>query len=98
MYKIFCFLNFPLGGLDSMFQMAKNSLRIIDQGVKVLTELSITERLPLPQQSSPPRTIKDITIPMRSVKKLPCMSDTDTMAVGLIPPRAVAVHSFSGGQ
>ena len=79
-------------------QITKNSLRIIDQGVKVLTELSITERLPLPQQSSPPRTMKDITIPMRSVKKLPCMSDTDTMAVGLIPPRAVAVHSFSGGQ
>ena len=73
-------------------------LSIIDQGVKVLTELSITERLPFPQQSSPPRTMKDITIPIRSVKKLPCMSDTDTMAVGLIPPRAVAVHSFSGGQ
>ena len=98
MYKIFVSYKFSIR--RSRFRESSNKifLRIIDQGVKVLTELSITERLPLPQQSSPPRTMKDITIPMRSVKKLPCMSDTDTMAVGLIPPRAVAVHSFSGGQ
>ena len=66
-------------------------------GVKVFI-CPLVSGFPFEKQSSLANTSMETTMPMPRMKKEPCMSETETMAVALIPPRAELVHSFSGGQ
>ena len=67
--------------------------------MNVFTDLGVSEEdLLLEKQDSNPKMRTDTTMPRPRMKNDPCMSETETIAVALIPPRAELVHSFSGGQ